>query len=84
MRHGFCAVALSNDSCVHLCVHLCPLLLLLLLLLLPSLTGFFEDKKADAKARGEVPKNEKDMAKVGGGGVGLLGASEVWVFACCF
>lgn len=26
--------------------------------------GFFEDKKADAKARGEVPKTEKDLAKV--------------------
>jgi hypothetical protein len=26
--------------------------------------GFFEDKKADAKARGEVPKSQKDMTKV--------------------
>lgn len=25
--------------------------------------GFFEDKKADAKARGEVPKNDKELAK---------------------
>jgi hypothetical protein len=29
-----------------------------------SPAGFFEDKKADAKARGEVPKSQKDMTKV--------------------
>lgn len=27
--------------------------------------GFFQDKAADAKARGEVPKSKKDLDKVG-------------------